>query len=116
MVSIAAQVFVCQPPFKAPTGKLLGTVHFQRLLREQPSTELRDCVAEDPVVGPEAPDTDVAEVLASYDMLAVAVCDPTGQPARRGDGGRCARPPARRRLAPAPTGGDAPDEDRVTPW
>jgi Mg/Co/Ni transporter MgtE len=47
-------------------------------LREQPSTELRYCVAEDPVVGPEAPDTDVAEVLASYDMLAVAVCDPTG--------------------------------------
>jgi CBS domain-containing protein len=78
VVSIAAQVFVCQPPFKAPTGKLLGTVHFQRLLREQPSTELRYCVAEDPVVGPEAPDTDVAEVLASYDMLAVAVCDPTG--------------------------------------
>ena len=78
VVSIAAQVFVCQPPFKAPTGKLLGTVHFQRLLREQPSTELRDCITEDPVVGPEAPDTDVAEVLASYDMLAVAVCDPTG--------------------------------------
>ena len=37
MVSIAAQVFVCQPPFKAPTGRLLGTAHFQRLLREPPS-------------------------------------------------------------------------------
>ena len=78
VVSIAAQVFVCHAPFKAPTGKLLGTAHFQRLLREQPSTELRSCVAEDPVVGPDTPDTDVAEVLASYDMLAVAVCDPAG--------------------------------------
>ena len=44
VVSIAAQVFVCQPPFKPPTGKLLGVVHFQRLLREPPSMELRRCV------------------------------------------------------------------------
>jgi len=79
VVSIAAQVFVCQPPFKAPTGKLLGTAHFQRLLREPPSTELRNCVSHDPVVTPETTDRDVAEVLASYDMVAVAVCDPAGR-------------------------------------
>ena len=79
VVSIAAQVFVCQPPFKAPTGKLLGTAHFQRLLREPPSMELRHCVSQDPVVAPESTDRDVAEVLASYDMLAVAVCDPAGR-------------------------------------
>ncbi len=35
---------------RPPTGKFLGTAHFQRLLREQPSAELRRCVAEDPVV------------------------------------------------------------------
>jgi Mg/Co/Ni transporter MgtE len=75
VVSIAAQVFVCQPPFKAPTGRLLGTAHVQRLLRESPSTELRHCVSEDPVVQPEATDREVAELLAQYDMLAVAVCD-----------------------------------------
>jgi len=79
VVSIAAQVFVCQPPFKAPTGKLLGTAHFQRLLREPPSTELRNCVSHDPVVAPETSDRDVAEVLASYDMVTVAVCDPAGR-------------------------------------
>ena len=71
VVSIAAQVFVCQPPFKAPTGKFLGTAHFQRLLREPPSLELRHCVSNDPVVGPEATDRAVAELLARYDMLAV---------------------------------------------
>jgi CBS domain-containing protein len=78
VVSIAAQVFVCHPPFKAPTGKLLGTAHIQRLLREPPSTELRSCVSEDPVVAPDATDVDVAQLLASYDMLAVAVCDRAG--------------------------------------
>ena len=80
VVSIAAQVFVCQPPFKAPTGRLLGTAHVQRLLRESPSTELRHCVSDDdPVVQPDATDLDVAELLAQYDMLAVAVCDANRQ-------------------------------------
>ena len=37
LVSIAAQVFVVQPPYKPPTGTYLGVVHFQRLLREPPS-------------------------------------------------------------------------------
>lgn len=75
VVSIAAQVFVCQPPLKPPTGKFLGTAHVQRLLREPPSTELRHCLSMDPVVAPDASDRTVAELLASYDMLAVAVVD-----------------------------------------
>ena len=79
VVSIAAQVFVCQPPFKAPTGKFIGTAHFQRLLREPPSMELRQCVSTDPVVGPDTSDRAVAELLASYDMVAVAVCDAAGR-------------------------------------
>ena len=79
VVSIAAQVFVCQPAVQGRRpASSSAPCHLQRLLREPPSTELRDCVTEDPVVGPDAPDTDVAELLASYDMLAVAVCDPTG--------------------------------------
>ena len=78
VVSIAAQVFVCQPPFKPPTGRFLGTAHVQRLLRETPSLELRHCVSDDPVVSPDATDRAVAELLASYDMLAVAVCDEAG--------------------------------------
>ena len=58
---------------------VLGTAHVQRLLRESPSTELRNCLSNDPVVQPDATDRAVAELLAQYDMLAVAVCDATGQ-------------------------------------
>ena len=36
-------------------------------------------MSNDPVVGPDATDRAVAELLASYDMLAVAVCNATGQ-------------------------------------
>ena len=79
VVGIAAQVFVCQPPFKSPTGRFLGTAHFQRLLRESPSTELRNCISSDAVVQPDASDLVVAELLAQYDMVAVAVCDANGQ-------------------------------------
>ena len=79
VVSVATQVFVCQAPFKAPTGRLLGTVHFQRLLREPPRMELERCVSADPVVKPDTDDRRVAELLASYDMVAIAVCDDAGR-------------------------------------
>jgi len=75
VVSIAAQVFVTQAPYKAPTGKLVGVVHMQRLLREPPNMELGRLVADDPTVAADATDRDVAEMLASYDLLAVAVVD-----------------------------------------
>ena len=35
-VALAAQVFVVDPPTSTPTGRYLGTVGFQRLLREAP--------------------------------------------------------------------------------
>ena len=79
VVSIAAQVFVCQPPFKSPTGRFLGVVHVQRLLREPPALEIRNILDDCPTVSPEATDRTVAEQLASYDLLAVAVCDAAGR-------------------------------------
>src|SRR5690606_14582472 len=35
-VALAAQVFVVDPPTSTPTGRFLGTVGFQKLLREAP--------------------------------------------------------------------------------
>jgi CBS domain-containing protein/sporulation protein YlmC with PRC-barrel domain len=75
LVSIAAQVFVTNAPFVAPTGTYLGVVHFQRLLREPPSMTLGRCLEEEPTVLPDTPEREVAERLASYNLLAVAVCD-----------------------------------------
>ena len=77
---LAAQVFVTQPPTSTPTGRYLGVVGFQRLLREPPATELEHCLNEsiDPVA-PDLPLRDVAERLASYDLLAVPVCDQAGR-------------------------------------
>jgi len=79
LVSIAAQVFVCRPPYKPPTGKYLGVVHFQRLLREPPSMELGKCLETEPTITPDISDREVAERLASYNMLSIGVCDEAGR-------------------------------------
>ena len=75
LVSIAAQVFVAHAPHYPPTGTYIGVVHFQRLLRERPSMTLKHCVENEPTINPLLPERDVAERLASYNMLAVGVCD-----------------------------------------
>jgi CBS domain-containing protein len=73
---LAAQVFVTQPPLSTPTGRFMGVISFQRLLREEPSTCLIDCVDDSTEpVSPDLPLRDVAERLASYDLLALPVCD-----------------------------------------
>jgi CBS domain-containing protein len=75
-MELAAQVFVVQPPTSTPTGRFIGSVPFQRLLRESPGTNLIDCTFRDPEpVPPDMPLRDVAERLAAYDALAVPVCD-----------------------------------------
>ena len=75
LVSIAAQVFVAHAPHYPPTGSYLGVVHFQRLLREPPHMPLGQCVEEEHTLSPMIKEREVAERLASYNQLAVAVCD-----------------------------------------
>ncbi len=87
----------CRPPFKPPTGTYLGVVHFQRLLREPPHRPLGECLEHEPTIPPDLPERDVAERLASYNMLAVGVTDePTGcsgrSPSTTSSTARC--PPA----------------------
>ncbi|NEE58486.1 magnesium transporter, partial [Streptomyces sp. SID8455] len=45
--ALAAQVYVCRSPDETPTGKYLGTVHFQRLLRDPPFTLVSSIVDSD---------------------------------------------------------------------
>ncbi|MDR1078950.1 MAG: CBS domain-containing protein [Propionibacteriaceae bacterium] len=78
--ALAAMVFVCRPPLDSPTGKFLGAVHLQRLLREPPSNLVSGMI--DPDLKPLAADAGLAAVsryFATYDMVAAPVIDPSGR-------------------------------------
>jgi CBS domain-containing protein len=75
-VPLAAQVFVCQPPLETPTGRYIGVVGVQRLLREAPSKPVGRCIDEDwEPVDSGASDREVAGRLAAYDVVALPVTD-----------------------------------------
>lgn len=74
--ALASMVFVVRPPVETPTGRFLGVVHFQRLLREAPhdliggllDTEIERVVAD-------APLSQLTRLLATYNLLALPVVD-----------------------------------------
>ena len=73
---VAAQVFVARAPSATPTGKYLGMVHFQRLLREPPASILGGLVVND--IDPLHPETDLKDItrrMATYDMVSMPVVD-----------------------------------------
>jgi CBS domain-containing protein/sporulation protein YlmC with PRC-barrel domain len=75
-VPVASQVFVCQPPLETPTGRYLGVVGVQRLLREAPSKPVGRILDEDwEAIEVDASDREVAERLAAYDVVAIPVTD-----------------------------------------
>jgi CBS domain-containing protein len=78
-VTSAMQVYVCEPPIITPTGRYLGSVGFQRLLRRPPATEVGDCVEASVFVRPDLPERELAARLAAYNLVSVAVCDEVGR-------------------------------------
>ena len=73
---VAAQVFVARAPSATPSGKYLGMVHFQRLLREPPASMLGGLLDSD--LEPMRPEVTLAEVtkrMATYDLVAIPVVD-----------------------------------------
>lgn len=74
--ALASQVFVTRQPLETPTGRFIGMVHYQRLLREPPATLLGSLVDTDTQgLSPEAPLNEVSSYLASYNLLSVPVVD-----------------------------------------
>ena len=71
----AAQVYVCEPPTVTPTGRYLGSVGFQRLLRRAPSIPVGECIEARVYVRPELREHELAARLAAYNLIGVAVCD-----------------------------------------
>jgi CBS domain-containing protein/sporulation protein YlmC with PRC-barrel domain len=79
-VPLATQVFVCQPPLETPTGRFVGVVGIQRLLRESPSKPIGRCIDEDwDPVNASVSDREVAGRLAAYNVVALPVTDDAGR-------------------------------------
>src|SRR5260370_10237562 len=74
-VTWAVQAYVCEPPLTTPTGRYLGSVGFQRLLRRPPAMEVGECVEASVFVRPELPKRELAARLAAYNLVSVAVWD-----------------------------------------
>jgi CBS domain-containing protein len=78
-ITAAAQVYVCEPPMVTPTGRYLGSVGFQRLLRRAPSMMVGQCIEASVFVRPDLPERDLAARFAAYNLVSVAVCDEDGR-------------------------------------
>jgi Mg/Co/Ni transporter MgtE len=71
--ALASMVFVCRPPTATPTGRYLGCVHLQRLLREPPGELVASVLdSEMAKLSPSASLNEVTRYFASYDL----VCGP----------------------------------------
>ncbi|MBB6373601.1 Mg/Co/Ni transporter MgtE [Pseudonocardia eucalypti] len=74
--ALASMVFVCRPPTSTPTGRYLGVVHIQRLLREPPAELVAGIVdAELTWLHPEATLGEVTRYFASYNLVCGPVVD-----------------------------------------
>ncbi len=74
--ALASQVFIARQPLETPTGRFIGMVHYQRLLREPPATLLGSIVDTNTQgVNPDASLHAVSSYLASYNLLSLPVID-----------------------------------------
>ncbi|MCU1425095.1 MAG: magnesium transporter [Microbacteriaceae bacterium] len=74
--ALGAAICVTLPPYEPPTGRFLGMVHFQRMLRYPPNEKLGTLL--DQNLEPVLANTSAAEVsriLASYNLVSVPVVD-----------------------------------------
>ncbi|SFQ18972.1 Mg/Co/Ni transporter MgtE (contains CBS domain) [Amycolatopsis arida] len=73
---LASMVFVCRPPTETPTGRYVGCVHFQRLLRDPPAELVASAVDTDlPTLAPAAPLAEVTRYFAAYNLACGPVVD-----------------------------------------
>ncbi len=74
--ALASIVFVVRPPTATPTGRYLGSVHLQRLLREPPASLVSGVLdAGLPVLSPASTLSEVTRYLATYNLVCGPVVD-----------------------------------------
>jgi CBS domain-containing protein/sporulation protein YlmC with PRC-barrel domain len=78
--ALASMVYVCRPPLEAPTGRYLGLVHFQRLLREPPHGAVGSIIDKEiePLAASASLET-VTRTLATYNLVSLPVVDDDGR-------------------------------------
>lgn len=78
--ALASLVYVARPPLETPTGRLLGIVHLQRLLREAPHQPIGSVLDRDfEPVPTDASLGQVTRLMATYNMVALPVTDREGR-------------------------------------
>jgi len=74
--ALASTVFVVRPPLETPTGRFIGVVHLQRMLRHPPHESIGSIVDTDiEPVSPATPLLTVTRELATYNLLVLPVVD-----------------------------------------
>ncbi|MCC6375848.1 MAG: magnesium transporter [Microbacteriaceae bacterium] len=74
--ALGAAVCVTLPPYEPPTGRFLGVVHFQQMLRFPPMERLGTLLDQklEPVLSGTSA-AEVSRILASYDLVSLPVVD-----------------------------------------
>ncbi len=77
--ALASMVFITRPPLETPSGRYVGAVHFQQLLRSAPTLMVATMM--DHNLEPLAPDSPLAQVsrfFATYNLVVAPVVDAEG--------------------------------------
>ncbi|MDQ4491073.1 CBS domain-containing protein [Sinomonas sp. ASV486] len=78
--ALASSIYICRPPLETPTGRYLGTVHIQQLLRSAPPEQLGTLVDKNlEPIHDLAPIGDVARAMAQYNLNSIAVVNEDGR-------------------------------------
>jgi CBS domain-containing protein len=78
--ALASSIFVCRPPLETPTGRYLGVVHIQQLLRFPPPEPLGNIIDADlEAVGDQADVSEVSRILATYNLNSLPVVNTEGR-------------------------------------
>ena len=77
--ALASNVYVCRPPLETPTGRFLGLVHIQRMLREPPHGAIGSIIDKDiEALPPSATLGQVTRFLATYNLVGAPIADEDG--------------------------------------